>query len=47
MATNFFEKGIIDPTKVERVAIQNAASIAGTFLTIGATVYNNEPILRQ
>lgn len=44
--TNFFEKGIIDPTKVERVAIQNAASIAGTFLTIGSIVYNNEPILR-
>jgi len=43
---NLFEKGIIDPTKVERVAIQNAASIAGTFLTIGAIVYNNEPIIR-
>ena len=43
---NLFEIGIIDPTKVERVAIQNAASIAGTFLTIGAIVYNNEPIIR-
>jgi len=43
---NLFEKGIIDPTKVERVAIQNAASIAGTFLTIEAIVYNNEPIIR-
>lgn len=43
---NLFERGIIDPTKVERVAIQNAASIAGTFLTIGAIVYNNEPIIR-
>jgi chaperonin GroEL len=43
---NLFERGIIDPTKVERVAIQNASSIAGTFLTIGAITYNNEPIIR-
>jgi len=30
---NMFEKGIIDPTKVERTAIQNAASVAGLMLT--------------
>ncbi len=30
---NMYEKGIIDPTKVERTAIQNAASVAGLMLT--------------
>lgn len=30
---NFFETGIIDPAKVTRVALENAASIAGMFLT--------------
>ncbi len=30
---NMLEKGIIDPTKVERTAIQNAASVAGLMLT--------------
>ena len=30
---NFFESGVIDPAKVERVALENAASIAGLFLT--------------
>ncbi len=30
---NMFEKGIIDPTKVERTALQNAASVAGLLLT--------------
>ena len=28
-----FEAGIIDPTKVARVALENAASIASMFLT--------------
>ena len=28
-----FEAGIIDPTKVTRVALENAASVAGMFLT--------------
>ncbi|ADO46157.1 chaperonin GroEL [Hydrogenobacter thermophilus TK-6] len=32
------EAGIIDPTKVVRVAIQNAASVAGTMLTAEALV---------
>ncbi len=35
---NMFEAGIIDPTKVTRVAIQNAASIAGLMLTTEALV---------
>ena len=30
---NFFETGVIDPAKVTRVALENAASIAGMFLT--------------
>lgn len=30
---NFFKTGVIDPTKVTRVALENAASIAGMFLT--------------
>ncbi|MGB4730205.1 MAG: TCP-1/cpn60 chaperonin family protein, partial [Candidatus Hydrothermia bacterium] len=32
------EAGVIDPTKVERVALQNAASIAGLLLTTEALV---------
>jgi chaperonin GroEL len=34
-----FEAGIIDPTKVTRSALQNAASIAGLMLTTEALVY--------
>ncbi len=30
---NLFEAGVIDPTKVARIALQNAASVAGMFLT--------------
>ena len=33
-----FEAGIIDPTKVARVAVQNAASIAGMILTTEAAI---------
>jgi len=33
-----FEAGIIDPTKVARVAVQNAASIAGMILTTEASI---------
>jgi chaperonin GroEL len=35
---NMFKSGIIDPTKVARVAIENAASIAGLLLTTEAAV---------
>ena len=35
---NFFEAGIIDPTKVTRLALENAASIAGMLLTTEAVV---------
>ncbi|MEA1881879.1 MAG: chaperonin GroEL [Candidatus Marinimicrobia bacterium] len=35
---NMLEAGIIDPTKVARVAVENAASIAGMILTTDAAV---------
>ncbi len=34
------EAGIIDPTKVARTALQNAASVAGTVLLTECTVVN-------
>ncbi len=38
MAANLVSKGIIDPTKVVRAALQNAASIAGLLITTEAMV---------
>ncbi len=35
---NFFDAGIIDPTKVTRLALENAASISGLLLTTEAVV---------
>ncbi|MCX7903423.1 MAG: chaperonin GroEL, partial [Caloramator sp.] len=35
---NMIEAGIVDPTKVTRSALQNAASVAATFLTTEAVV---------
>jgi chaperonin GroEL len=35
---NMFAAGVIDPTKVTRVALENAASIAGMFLTTECVV---------
>ena len=35
---DMFEKGIIDPTKVTRLALQNAASVAGTMLITEAII---------
>ena len=37
-AINFKESGIIDPTKVTRLALENAASIAGTVLLTECTI---------
>ena len=37
---DFLKKGIIDPTKVTRCALENAASIAGTILLTECTVVN-------
>ncbi|MEZ4774242.1 MAG: chaperonin GroEL [Bacteroidia bacterium] len=39
---NFFETGIIDPTKVARTALENASSIAGMLLTTEAVI-TDEP----
>lgn len=36
---NMLEDGIIDPTKVTRVALENAASVAGMLVTTEAVVY--------
>jgi chaperonin GroEL len=33
------ESGVLDPTKVTRTALQNAASVAGLLLTTDATVH--------
>ncbi|WP_317951035.1 TCP-1/cpn60 chaperonin family protein, partial [Rossellomorea marisflavi] len=35
---NMIEQGIVDPTKVTRSALQNAASVAAMFLTTEAVV---------
>jgi len=35
---NLFEAGVIDPTKVTRVALENAASVSGLLLTTEATI---------
>ena len=35
---NMFEAGIIDPVKVERIALQNAVSVASLLLTTEATI---------
>src|SRR5206468_12041726 len=35
---DMIEMGILDPTKVTRLALQNAASVAGLFLTTEASI---------
>ena len=39
---DFKKEGIIDPKKVTRVALENAASIAGTILTTESVVYKTK-----
>ncbi len=44
---NMLEAGIVDPTKVSRSALQNATSVASTFLTtesVVADIKTNEPV---
>ena len=36
--TNLIKAGVIDPTKVSRIALENAASVAGLLLTSEATI---------
>lgn len=40
VVVDMFESGIIDPTKVTRLALENAASVAGTMLITEAVVSN-------
>ena len=37
---NMLQAGIIDPTKVARVALENAASVAGMLVTTEAVVFD-------
>jgi chaperonin GroEL len=39
---NLLESGVIDPTKVTRIALENAASIAGMFLTTECVIADEE-----
>jgi chaperonin GroEL len=39
---NMFKEGIIDPTKVTRLALENAASVAGTLLITEAVITNGK-----
>jgi chaperonin GroEL len=39
---NFFATGVIDPAKVTRVALENAASIAGMFLTTECVIVDKK-----
>ena len=39
---NLMETGVIDPTKVTRIAIENAASIAGMFLTTECVIIEED-----
>ena len=39
---NLIDAGIIDPAKVERVALENAASIASLFLTTDCIIINKK-----
>ena len=44
---DLFKTGVIDPTKVQRTALQNASSIASTFLTIGGIVWRDEGVFAE
>lgn len=43
-AGKYIEKGILDPTKVEIVALKNAVSVAKMILSVACTVNSNKPI---
>jgi len=40
---NMFDEGIVDPTKVTRLALENAASVAGTMLITEAVISITKP----
>jgi chaperonin GroEL len=37
-----FEAGLLDPTKVTRTALENAASVAGTILTTESVIFEKK-----
>ena len=39
---NLFKTGVIDPTKVSRTALENAASVSSLLLTTEAVVYEKK-----
>lgn len=39
---NMFDAGIIDPVKVSKTALKNAASVATTFLSLDAVIYEDQ-----
>ena len=43
--TDLLKEGIIDPAKVTRVALENAASIATMFLLTECVIHNEKPEL--
>jgi chaperonin GroEL len=44
---NLFDEGIIDPAKVTRIALENASSIASTFLTTDGIVWRDEEVMNS
>jgi chaperonin GroEL len=42
MLSNLIDDGVIDPTKVTRLALENAVSVAGTILITEAVVFNKQ-----
>ena len=44
---NFKENGIIDPTKVTRLALENASSIAGTVLLTECTITQDKQSMEE
>ena len=45
--TNLVKKGIIDPVKVTRLALENAASVAGTILLTECTITQDKQSVEQ
>ena len=43
--TNLLKEGIIDPTKVSRVALENASSISSAFLATQCLIYNEDSFM--
>jgi len=44
---NLFNIGVIDPTKVSRLALENAVSVVSLFTSLGASSFNSEPLMQM